>query len=222
MWKPRGVWDECLTCSCDGQLWVHLSASKRNTWCESRRVTRDARVVARDAFKRARQHLWPMSLLCGVETRPLWRHTFLTSSHIPWQISQMMNWQRPCDISKCNFNALFLTSSHISWQISQIRKWRGESDISKCNFNAMRQNNHIFGVVPPGAMNLLLVIVHVRFMSMSGRHQFHGLSPLYVWWPVPLREVCVWWATREIEEGGKLLNQVSPLPSDILHIWNVK
>ena len=87
MWKPRGVWDECLTCSCDGQLWVHLSASKRNTWCESRRVTRDARVVARDAFKRARQHLWPMSLLCVVETRPVWRHTFLTSSHISWQIS---------------------------------------------------------------------------------------------------------------------------------------
>ena len=181
-----GVWDECLTCSCDGQLWVHLSASKRNTWCESRRVTRDARVVARDAFKRARQHLWPMSLLCGVETRPLWRHTFLTSSHI-------------------------------SWQISQMRKWRGE-----CNFHAMRQKNHILGVVRPGAMNLLLVIVHMRLMSMSGRHKFHGLSPLYVWWPSPLREVCVWWATREIEEGGKLLNQVSPLPSDILHIWNVK
>ena len=85
--ESLGVWDECLTCSCDGQLWVHLSASKRNTWCESRRVTRDARVVARDAFKRARQHLWPMSLLCVVETRPVWRHTFLTSSHIPWQIS---------------------------------------------------------------------------------------------------------------------------------------
>ena len=144
--ESQGVWDECLTCSCDGQLWVHLSASKRNTWCESRRVTRDARVVARDAFKRARQHLWPMSLLCVVETRPLWRHTFLTSSHI-------------------------------SWQISQMRKWRGESDISKCNFHAMRQKKRISGVVRPGAMNLLLVIVHVRFMSMSGRHKFHGLSP---------------------------------------------
>ena len=96
--ESQGVWDECLTCSCDGQLWVHLSASKRNTWCESRRVTRDARVVARDAFKRARQHLWPMSLLsllCVVETRPVWRHTFLTSSHIPWQISnneEMTRW----------------------------------------------------------------------------------------------------------------------------------
>ena len=41
----------------------------------------------------------------------------------------------------------------------------------------MRQKKHIFGVVPPGAMNLLLVIVHVRFMSMSGRHKFHGLPP---------------------------------------------
>ena len=30
-------------------------------------------------------------------------------------------------------------------------------------------------MVPPGAMNLLQVNVHERFMSMSGRHKFHGL-----------------------------------------------
>ena len=165
-----------------------------------RSVTRDARVVA---------------LRVMPELSPEMRSSVLDSTC--GQCHFCVSWK----LALCGVTLFWqVLTSHDKYQI--MRKWRGESDISKCNFHAMRQKKRISGVVRPGAMNLLLVIVHVRFMSMSGRHKFHGLSPLYVWWPVPLREVCVWWATREIEEGGKLLNQVSPLPSDILHISNVK
>ena len=120
-----------------------------------RSVTRDARVVA---------------LRVMPELSPEMRSSVLDSTC--GQCHFCVSWK----LALCGVTLFWqVLTSHDKYQI--MRKWRGESDISKCNFNAMRQKNHIFGVVRPGAMNLLLVIVHVRFMSMSGRHKFHGLPP---------------------------------------------
>ena len=51
-------------------------------------------------------------------------------------------------------------------------------------------------------------------MSTSGCHKFNLPSPPPCLMTSSPSQVYVWWATREIEQGGKVLNQVMPLPSD--------
>ena len=117
-----------------------------------RSVTRDARVVA---------------LRVMPELSPEMRSSVLDSTcgqcHfcVAWKLA-------PCGVT------LFwqVLTSHDKYQI--MRKWHRPSDISKCNF-AEAKETYFWSGSARGHESFILVIVHVRFTSMSGRHKFHGL-----------------------------------------------